>query len=187
MTSASGNNHFRPTFFSANPAIKVSSSANKFNRRSSMAYVALEWDHHIAKPVIQWLVVKCHSVGQKFGGPQALPPRRDVAYFVNEETAERDAKAFAAYKTRLEEGSRSDEELGTAHTYSNRHAAFGWDHNIFNPLIQWAVLEWNGENPEGKSYRNDVAYFLDPETAEADARAFRVLRDELIAQEAVAA
>jgi len=152
-----------------------------------MAYVALEWDHHIAKPVIQWLVVKCHSVGQKFGGPQALPPRRDVAYFVNEETAERDAKAFAAYKTRLEEGSRSDEELGTAHTYSNRHAAFGWDHNIFNPLIQWAVLEWNGENPEGKSYRNDVAYFLDPETAEADARAFRVLRDELIAQEAVAA
>ena len=149
-----------------------------------MPYVALEWDHRIAKPVIQWLVVKCHSVGQKFGGPQAHAPRRDVAYFVDEESAERDAKAFAAYKTRLEEGNGADEELGTAQAYSNRHAAFAWDHNIFNPLVQWAVLEWNGENPEGKSFRDDIAYFLDPETAESDARAFRVLRDELTGYEA---
>jgi len=35
--------------------------------------------------------------------------------------------------------------------------------------------------------RSDVAYFLDPETAEADARAFRVIRDELLATEAIAA
>ena len=146
-----------------------------------MPYVALEWDHKIGRPVIQWLVVKCKSVGQKFGGPQALPPRRDVAYFVNEESAERDAKAFADYKTRLETGERAGaDKLGKAEAYSKRHAAFGWDHNIFNPLVQWAVLEWNGENPEGESFRNDVAYFLDPETAEADARAFRVLRDELM-------
>jgi hypothetical protein len=54
-------------------------------------------------------------------------------------------------------------------------------------MIQWAVLEWNGENPSGVSVRSDVAYFLDPETAEADARAFRVIRDELLATEAVAA
>ena len=144
-----------------------------------MPYVALEWDHRIAKPVIQWLVVKCQSVGQKFGGPQALPPRRDIAYFVNEETAERDAKAFADYKTRQEEQA-SVEAMGTEAAFSNRHAAFAWDHNIFNPIIQWAVLEWNGENPDGKSVRNDVAYFLDPENGEADARAFRVLRDELL-------
>ncbi|HEY0160867.1 MAG TPA: hypothetical protein VGF28_26525 [Thermoanaerobaculia bacterium] len=147
-----------------------------------MPYVALEWDHRIAKPVIQWLVVKCHSVGQKFGGPQALPPRRDIAYFVDPATAERDAKAFAAYKTRQEEGAR--EELGTSEVYSKRHAAFAWDHNIFNPLVRWAVLEWNGENPEGQSFRNDVAYFLDPETGESDARAFRVLRDQLEGTEA---
>src|SRR5688572_13453495 len=70
----------------------------------SMPYVALEWDHKIGRPVIQWLVVKCQSVGQKFGGPQALPPRRDVAYFVDTRTAERDAKAFAAFKTRQDEG-----------------------------------------------------------------------------------
>jgi hypothetical protein len=150
-----------------------------------MPYVALEWDHKIGRPVIQWLVVKCKSVGEKFGGPQALPPRRDVAYFVDEETAERDAKAFAAYKTRMDNGANaSDEELGKSAAYSKKHAAFGWDHNIFNPLVQWAVLEWNGENPEGKSFRNDVAYFLDPETAETDAKAFRVLRDELVAKAA---
>jgi len=149
-----------------------------------MPYVALEWDHRIGRPVIQWLVVKCQSVGQKFGGPQALPPRRDVAYFVDEESAERDAKAFAEYKTRQGEGKRKRgaEEMGTSEAYSKRHAAFSWDHNIFNPLVQWAVLEWNGENPEGASFRSDVAYFLDPETAEADARAFRVIRDELVAR-----
>jgi hypothetical protein len=147
-----------------------------------MPYVALEWDHKIGRPIIRWLVVKCHSVGRKFGGPQAMPPRRDVAYFVDEESAERDAKAFAAYKTRQDEGgSGALEELGAANAYSNRHAAFAWDHNIFNPLIRWAVLEWNGENPDGVSVRSDVAYFLDPKTGEADARAFRVLRDELLA------
>lgn len=146
-----------------------------------MPYVALEWDHRIGKPMVKWLVVKCASLGTKFGGPQALPPRRDIAYFVDEETAERDAKAFAEYK--MSEAAATE----TPAAYSNRHAAFAWDHNIHNPLIQWAVLEWNGENPTGKSVRNDVAYFLDPETAEADARAFRVIRDELLAAETEAA
>jgi hypothetical protein len=144
-----------------------------------MPYVALQWDHRIGRPIVQWLVVKCQSVGRKFGGPQALPPRHDVAYFVEPATAERDAKAFAAYKTRLDELGSDAEVLGTTETYSNRHAAFGWDHNIFNPEVKWAVLEWNGADPEGESVRSDVSYFLDPETAEADARAFRVLRDRL--------
>lgn len=143
-----------------------------------MPYVALEWDHKIGRPFMQWLVVKCASVGEKFGGPQALPPRRDVAYFVDERTAERDAKSFAAYKTRQETGNET-EALGQSEVYSKRHAAFAWDHNIFNPEVQWAVLEWNGENPERQSFRRDVAYFLHPETGEADARAFRVLRDDL--------
>jgi hypothetical protein len=152
-----------------------------------MPYVALEWDHKIAKPMVKWIVVKCAALGTKFGGPQALPPRRDVAYFVDDETAERDATAFAAYKTEQDELGPETEMTELPAAYSNRHAAFGWDHNIFNPLIQWAVLEWNGENPTGKSVRNDVAYFLDPETAECDARAFRVIRDELLAAEKVAA
>ena len=148
-----------------------------------MPYVALEWDHHIGRPMIRWLVVKCKSVGRKFGGPQALPPRRDIAYFVNGESAERDAKAFARYKNGQEEGRGA--ELGDAEPYSNRHAAFAWDHNIFNPLIQWAVLEWNGENSE-VSVRNDVAYFLDPDSGESDAKAFRVIRDDLITKKRVA-
>jgi hypothetical protein len=147
-----------------------------------MPYVALEWDHRIGRPFMQWLVVECASVGRKFGGPQALPPRHDVAYFVEPSTAERDAKAFAAYKTRLEQEAGT-EVLGTETAYSNHHAAFAWDHNIFRPQVQWAVLEWNGDNAE-ESVRLDVAYFLDPDTAEADARAFRVLRDELLAAEA---
>lgn len=151
-----------------------------------MPYVALEWDHRIGRPMIKWVVVKCHSLGQKFGGPQALPPRRDVAYFVDEGTAARDAKAFAAYKTRQNESGAADGSASQP-AYSNRHAAFAWDHNIFNPTIQWAVLEWNGENPEGVSVRSDVAYFLDPETAEADAKAFRVIRDELLVAETAAA
>lgn len=151
-----------------------------------MPYIALEWDHKIAKPMVKWIVVDCAALGTKFGGPQALPPRHDVAYFVDEKTAERDAKAFAEFKTRRDAG-ESLEELTNATAYSNRHAAFGWDHNIFSATIRWAVLEWNGENPSGKSVRNDVAYFLDPETAEGDARAFRVLRDQLLAEETVAA
>ena len=151
-----------------------------------MPYVALEWDHKIGKPMIKWLVVQCAALGTKFGGPQALPPRRDVAYFVDEQTAERDAKAFAEYKTELD-ANGADDTAETPAAYSNRHAAFGWDHNIFNPLIQWAVLEWNGENPTGASVRNDVAYFLDPKSAESDARAFRVIRDELIEAEKIAA
>jgi hypothetical protein len=149
-----------------------------------MPYVALEWDHKIGRPMINWLVVRCASVGQKFGGPQALPPRRDIAYFVNPETAERDAKAFAEYKMHQEAGvTASADATGAANVYSSRHAAFAWDHNIFNPLVQWAVLEWNGENPQGESYRNDCAYFLDPDTGERDARAFRVIRDQLVAGE----
>lgn len=151
-----------------------------------MPYVALEWDHKIAKPMVKWIVVKCAALGTKFGGPQALPPRRDIAYFVDDETAERDAKAFAAYKTEQDGLHDAGNAAELPAAYSNRHAAFGWDHNIFNPLIQWAVLEWNGENPSGVSVRNDVAYFLDPETAETDARRFRVIRDELEAGAAAA-
>jgi len=148
-----------------------------------MPYVALEWDHHIGRPMISWLVVKCKSVGRKFGGPQALPPRRDIAYFVDKRTAERDAKAFADYKNAQEANQTNDTAELAA--YSNRHAAFAWDHNIFNPLIQWAVLEWNGENSE-VSIRNDVAYFLDPDTGERDAKAFRAMRDEMVAHKRVA-
>jgi hypothetical protein len=139
-----------------------------------MPYVALEWDHRIGKPMIHWLVVQCAGVGEKCGGPIALAPRRDIAYFCSEETAERDAKAFAAYKNAQHEGRSPFPERREGHP--QRHMAYAWDHNYFSSLIRWGVLEWGGEG--GKPMpRTDVAYFLDPETAEADARAFSWMRD----------
>ncbi|APR81794.1 Hypothetical protein A7982_07143 [Minicystis rosea] len=67
------------------------------------------------------------------------------------------------------------EEAKASSAYSRRHAAFLWDHNLFNPLIGWAVLEWEGDDVAGGE-RCDVAYFLDPASAELDARVFRLIR-----------
>jgi hypothetical protein len=141
-----------------------------------MPYVALEWDHHIGKPMIQWLVVQCAGLGEKCGGPVALAPRRDVAYFVNAETAERDAKAFAAYKNAQHEGRSARPSEGKTGD-PRRHMAYAWDHSYLSPLVRWGVLEWGGVG--GKPMpRTDVGYFLDPETAEADAKAFGWMRDD---------
>ena len=148
-----------------------------------MPHVALEWDHQIGKNFICWLVVECADIGQKFGGPQALPPRRDVAYFVNPKTAEADAKAFAEFKMRHAMPGTSTKVSGSSLLRDverglkpRRHAAFEWDHNIFSPLIRWAVLQWSGDPALGGP-REDVAYFLDPASAEADAKVFSLLRD----------
>lgn len=142
-----------------------------------MVYAALEWDHKVAHPPVHWLVVECSSVGEKFGGPQALPPRRDVAYFVDSETAEADAKAFAKYKNVMNLGDASNSDcakLLEEESNLQRHIAFAWDHDIFKGLIRWAVLEW------GKPGREDMAYFLDPKTAKSDAVAFSILRDKRV-------
>ena|SRR5882757_2855123 len=149
-----------------------------------MPYTALEWDHQIGKPMISWIVVECSRVERKFGLPQAMPPRRDVAYFVRPETAQADAQAFADFKNRIQAGppGPEDEEvmLGAAKNATpERHAAFPWDHQLLNPLIQWAVLEWPGAHAP-PSTREDIAYFLDPQTAERDAKAFGLMRDRRI-------
>lgn len=130
-------------------------------------FVALEWDHHIGKPMVQWIVVECDHVKEKYGGPQAMPPRRDVAYFCDPVFAQRDAVEFAAARNAaIEAGSVLPPAMGP------RHAAFAWDHQIFGGLIKWAVLRWNGG-----AERQDIAYFLDPQHAERDARQFRYSRD----------
>ncbi|KTC76075.1 hypothetical protein Lbir_0144 [Legionella birminghamensis] len=145
-----------------------------------MTYVALEWDHKIGKFAIGWLVVKCASVGQKFGGPQALPPRKDIAYFVNPETAEMDAKSFAEYKNKAD-STEQEQFVKINLSDAKRHAAFEWDHNIFNPLIKWAVLEWGGDF-EKTGARDDIAYFLDADTAEMDAKSFSIMRNKRLFQ-----
>ncbi|WP_225414548.1 hypothetical protein [Stigmatella hybrida] len=143
-----------------------------------MPYVALEWDHRIGKPMVKYVVVQCAGLSVKCGGPQALAPRRDVAYFVNEETAERDAQAFAAYKNAQAAGEEAFPVPGRDVSQEpRRHLAFGWDHMLFSPLIQWAVLEWGGEGGTPMP-RTDVAYFLDPVTAEKDAKTFSWMRDD---------
>lgn len=143
-----------------------------------MPYVALEWDHKIGKPMISWIVVECSGVVEKCGGPSALPPRRDVAYFVEEKTAERDAKAFAEYKNAQQEGRLRQEPPPGELQW---HAAYPWDHQLHSPLLRWGVLEWNGKH--GKpGPRLDVAYFLDPVLAESDARWFSWERDRWLAE-----
>ena len=146
-----------------------------------MPYAALKWDHQVGRPTICWLVVKCASIGEKFGGPQALPPRRDIAYFVHEETAEQDAKEFAEFKNATDgiENTMTMgqyQELLQSDLSAERHAAFEWDHNIFNALIHWDVLQWGGQGQYGVD-RQDIAYFLDRETAHIDAKVFSFLRD----------
>jgi hypothetical protein len=141
-------------------------------------YVALEWDHKIGKPMIGWIVVECAGLGEKCGAPVALAPRRDVAYFVSEETAERDAKAFAEYKNAQSDGDTVELDSSAELKY---HAAYAWDHHIFSPLLRWGVLEWNGDSNR-PSPRLDVAYFLDPNTAESDARWLSQVRDQWTAE-----
>ncbi|MDC0712322.1 hypothetical protein POL68_27920 [Stigmatella sp. ncwal1] len=143
-----------------------------------MPYIALEWDHRIGKPMIRYVVVQCAGLSVKCGGPQALAPRRDIAYFVNEETAAQDAQAFADYKNAQAAGRdpflNPEKDLNQE---PRRHLAFGWDHLLHSPLIQWAVLEWGGEGGTPMP-RTDVAYFLDPAMAERDAKAFSWMRDD---------
>jgi len=129
--------------------------------------------------MISWIVVECSGVGEKCGGPVALPPRRDVAYFVDEKTAERDARAFAEYKNAQKE--RGGVELLSQQEEPRWHLAYEWDHPLFSPMVRWGVLEWNGES--GKpGLRLDVGYFLDFDTAESDAKWFSRARDQWLVE-----
>jgi hypothetical protein len=144
-------------------------------------YAALEFDHALFKPQIQWIVVACSAVGHKCGGPVALPPRHDVAYFVNPVTARKDAEAFADFKNRQAEGHLDESEKALAQAATQgatpkRHLAYPWDHQLMaTQPLRWGVLEWSG-NEEIEAPRIDVAYFTDPETAEGDARLFAMMR-----------
>lgn len=159
-----------------------------------LPYVALEWDHTVGRPAIKWLVVRCADIRSKCGGPQSLAPRADVAYFCHPETAEADARLFARLKNAAEpwppgapvasppQALQEEEEKEPA-TDLARHCVFAWDHLLLNEApLRWAVLEWVGAEavasaPDIAHPRTDVAYFLDPATAEADAHLFAGARD----------
>jgi hypothetical protein len=144
-------------------------------------YAALEFDHALFKPQIQWIVVACSGVSSKCGGPIALPPRHDVAYFVNPSTARQDAESFADFRNRQEEGRLNKAEKALLSSGANgatpkRHLAYPWDHQLMAGIpLRWGVLEWSG-NDEVIAPRIDLAYFTDPETAEADAKLFAMMQ-----------
>lgn len=169
-----------------------------------LPYVALEWDHAVGRPAMRWLVVRCADIRSKCGGPQSLAPRADVAYFVHPDTAEADARIFAHQKNAatpwpvdastegtdaavmVPAGDVPQEKLPGVATATGdlvKHCVFEWDHLLLaGAPLRWAVLEWQGAEavavaPDVAHARTDVAYFLDPTTAEADARLFAAARD----------
>jgi hypothetical protein len=146
-----------------------------------MPYIAFEFDHRIGMHTVRWLVMECAGVATKFGGPLALKPRRDIAYFVDPETAESDARAFADYKQSLATDDDAGDakqirSLASSEEMPGHHMAYQWDHSIYSHELRWAVLSWSGSE-ETLAPRDDVAYFVDTQTAEQDARAFSFIRD----------
>ncbi|MGQ7247023.1 hypothetical protein ACUN9Y_06760 [Halomonas sp. V046] len=135
-------------------------------------YVALKWDHKIGAHFVSWIVVQCAEVGEKFGLPQALAPRRDIAYFVHPDSAERDAKAFAAFK---QAGSVPQPDPAYSAYLSAHHGYchYAWDHNYLAELVKHAVLYWeDGQHRRDAPVRDDLAYFVCPEASECDSRFF---------------
>jgi hypothetical protein len=149
--------------------------------RLEMPYIAFEFDHRIGMHTVRWLVMECAGEETKFGGPFAAKPRRDIAYFVDPDTAEADARAFAEYRESLTASGAGGEAmeiraLADSGEMPSRHIPYEWDHTIYREELRWAVLKWSGAE-EVHAPREDVAYFIDPETAEEDARAFAFIRD----------
>lgn len=135
-------------------------------------FVALKWDHQIGAHFVSWIVVECSGVNEKFGLPQALPPRRDVAYFVDEATAEYDAKVFAAYKNGLLDISLADKYepyLSPNHGFCH----YAWDHTYMGELVKHAVLYWeDGQYKKATPFRDDIGYFICVEHSETDSQFF---------------
>jgi len=140
-------------------------------------FAALKFDHALFKPQIKWIVVECAGVARKCGGPIALPPRRDRAYFVSADTAREDAELYAGFKNRQASGALTeDEKTALSHAGSAisppRHLAYPWDHLLMvDAPLSWAVLEWSGDDTQD-SQRLDSVYFTDAPEAEFDAKVF---------------
>lgn len=145
-----------------------------------MVYAAFEWDHVVGNDYIRWVVIECAGIGELFGGIQALPPRVDAAYFIDPQTAEADAVAFAKMKNGGATGVAPQPDPAPD---GERFEAFCWDHRQGKELIRWAVLKHLPALAGTKRNRRDVAYFLQ-ESAEEDAKSFAKHRNALLLERA---
>lgn len=127
-----------------------------------MEYVAMEWDHESHKETIKWLVMSCSGTGMHAGAIQAFKPRCDIAYFVDETCAVEVSRIFAKIKN----GETPTDKIPV--TPGTEFVAYEWDHIAGSDIFKWAVLRWDKNNIGD---RIDVAYFLDADTAENDAKA----------------
>ncbi|KID58333.1 hypothetical protein JF50_06590 [Pseudoalteromonas luteoviolacea] len=135
-------------------------------------FVALKWDHQIGAHFVSWVVVECSAVREKFGLPQAIPPRRDIAYFVNPHTAEQDAQAFADHKNGVT-SVLCEQDYSPYLSDHHGYAHYQWDHTYLEELVKHAVLYWeDGKHLAGAPLRDDVAYFVCPYESELDSQFF---------------
>jgi hypothetical protein len=125
-----------------------------------MQYIAMEWDHQSHHTTIKWLVMICAGTEIHAGAIQAVKPRRDIAYFVDKNSAVATSKIFADLKNDKEPEEKLETDPNT------EYVAYPWDHLADSNIIKWAVLHWNKKNI---GIRVDIAYFLDGETAKDDA------------------
>lgn len=127
-----------------------------------MEYVAMEWDHTYSERWVRWVVMECAGLQEEENGAiQALKPRRDIAYFLREDTAEEDASLFASM--------RNGKSVTPPQSRVDGYRAYPWDHSTGEGVLQWAVLR---SEPELRLGRADVAYFVNPESAQSDAELF---------------
>ncbi|AOT09283.1 hypothetical protein [Pseudoalteromonas luteoviolacea] len=135
-------------------------------------FVALKWDHQIGAHFVSWIVVECSAVRDKFGLPQAIPPRRDIAYFVDPKTAEQDAHAFADHKNGVT-SVLCEQDYSPYLSDHHGYAHYQWDHTYLEELVKHAVLYWeDGKHLAGAPLRDDIAYFVCPYESELDSRFF---------------
>jgi hypothetical protein len=139
-----------------------------------MVYTALRWDNRSQTSSKYWSVVESKEAQELANGTITLPRRpRYIAYFINEDTAEQDAKQFAEYKNEKARSYLPTEyqKLLASNTLPGCHTAFECDVHFSSGSIYWAVQECC------HGLREDIAYFFDAHTAKEDAKAFSLIRD----------
>ncbi|WMO12905.1 hypothetical protein [Pseudoalteromonas piscicida] len=130
-------------------------------------YVALKWDHIIGAHFVQWIVVKCSGVTDKFGLPQALPLGviLPISPIPNLQSKMLNNLQITKILGKLRILKKYSPNLGEHHGFCH----YAWDHTYLGELVKHAVLYWeDGKHFSPEPHRSDIAYFIDPQTSEMD-------------------